>query len=223
MMPICTAASVPAARGVANPTRMLEANTNIEQQKMRLARSAIPPREYTTSASEVANVARRSKSPNPGQAFGNVEKSRCTGGSMRATSIGAKTLKRVRAISPRVASNRDESPLQSQRHRLGAIVRVQLGEDALEMAFGRFFADGQARGDLFVRLPMGYELQDFDFPARQGKMPYVFRNLSCDIRLNVPLAETHDADGVQNLRTDQTFQHISLSAGLQRTFRQRIA
>lgn len=62
--------------------------------------------------------------------------------------------------------NFDNPPLQCDRHGMSPIVRRQLGKDACDVAFDRFFRDRKLYSNLLIRIPCCNQPKNIEFPRR---------------------------------------------------------
>ena len=75
----------------------------------------------------------------------------------------------------------DNSALQRQGHRVGAVVGAELGQNIRHVTFDRGFADRELTGDSLVGITRGNQPQDLEFARAERIIGGVFGELSGDI------------------------------------------
>jgi len=124
---------------------------------------------------------------------------------MRDASVSPKRAKRSLFRVTRERLECDDPALDPDHGGVGAIVSAQLGEDVLDAPFDGFFADGELRCDLFVRIPIGNQTQDGDLARSQGVVGGMLCEFIGDLRRQRLFSGMDGTDSFQQLLMQHIF------------------
>ena len=93
----------------------------------------------------------------------------------------------------------DEAATDSDHHRVGSIVGVELAHNALHARLDRVFGDEERIGDIAIAAALGDQLKDARLSLRQRLLTNVAGNLLCHVWSDsVPTGE-RTTDGADDL------------------------
>jgi hypothetical protein len=90
----------------------------------------------------------------------------------------------------------DDAAVEGDGDGLGAVATAKLGEDVAGVNAHGAFADGELGGDLFIRLAIGDEFENFEFAGAELGASDSLGEAGGDFLRQRALACMHSADGV---------------------------
>ena len=109
-------------------------------------------------------------------------------------------------------SDLEQTSAQRDRNGMGAIVRLQLIDDILDVKVDRRFGDGELIRDLFILVSFTNQFKNLELSGREIFLPHVLGDTAGDVGRNMLSTCRYRTDDAQDFIFGGAFQHVGSGA-----------